>query len=153
MSNASGSAITYSLLKEKTMNTLVRYNTGNIEKFLNDIEKHFIGGDEWMHRFGSPHESSENYPPYNLVKESNVDFRLEIALAGYKREDIEVTTEWNKLFVEVKKVDDSADEYVHHGTQEELWEDCGFDAKAIVKAVEKMLSIKVVEKKSTKEAV
>ena len=42
------------------------------------------------------------------------------------------------------------DEYVHHGTQEELWEDCGFDAKAIVKAVEKMLSIKVVEKKSTK---
>jgi 1-deoxy-D-xylulose-5-phosphate synthase len=45
------------------------------------------------------------------------------------------------------------DEYVHHGTQEELWEDCGFDAKAIVKAVEKMLSIKVVEKKSTQEAV
>ena len=45
------------------------------------------------------------------------------------------------------------DEYVHHGTQEELWEDCGFDAKAIVKAIEKMLSIKVVEKKSTKEAV
>ena len=45
------------------------------------------------------------------------------------------------------------DEYVHHGTQEELWEVCGFDAKAIVKAIEKMLSIKVVEKKSTKEAV
>jgi 1-deoxy-D-xylulose-5-phosphate synthase len=45
------------------------------------------------------------------------------------------------------------DEYVHHGTQEELWKDCGFDAKAIVKAVEKILSIKVVEKKSTKEAV
>ena len=45
------------------------------------------------------------------------------------------------------------DEYVHHGTQEELWEDCGFDAKAIVKVVEKMLSIKVVEKKSTQEAV
>ncbi|NDA97950.1 MAG: 1-deoxy-D-xylulose-5-phosphate synthase [Flavobacteriia bacterium] len=45
------------------------------------------------------------------------------------------------------------DEYIHHGTQEELWKDCGFDSKAIVKAVEKMLSIKVVEKKSTKEAV
>ena len=45
------------------------------------------------------------------------------------------------------------DEYIHHGTQEELWEDCGFDAKAIVKAIEKMLSIKVVEKKSAQEAV
>jgi 1-deoxy-D-xylulose-5-phosphate synthase len=27
------------------------------------------------------------------------------------------------------------DEYVHHGTQEELWSDCGFDAPAIVKEV------------------
>jgi molecular chaperone IbpA len=50
-----------------------------------------------------------------LVKENSVDFRLEVALAGYKREDIEVTTEWNKLFVEVKKIDDSTDEYLHRG--------------------------------------
>jgi len=97
------------------MNTLVRYNTENIEKFLNDIDKYFIGGDEWLHRFGTLHESSTNYPPYNLIKESNVDFRLEIALAGYKREDIEVTTEWNKLFVEAKKSGDSDDEYLHQG--------------------------------------
>jgi HSP20 family molecular chaperone IbpA len=97
------------------MNTLGRYNTGNIEKFFNDIDKYFIGGDEWMHRFGSLHESSTNYPPYNLVKESSTNFRLEIALAGYRREDIEVITEWNKLFVEAKKVDDTTDEYVHHG--------------------------------------
>lgn len=95
--------------------TLTKYNTGNIEKFLNDIEKHFIGGDEWLHRFGTTHESSVNYPPYNLVKESNTNFRLEIALAGYKREDIEVSSEWNKLYVEAKKIDDSVDEYVHHG--------------------------------------
>jgi adenylate kinase family enzyme len=40
---------------------------------------------------------------------------LEIALAGYKREDIEVTTEWNKLFVDVKKVSDTDDEYLHQG--------------------------------------
>ena len=30
------------------------------------------------------------------------------------------------------------DEYVHHGTQEELWSDCGFDTAAIVKAVKKL---------------
>jgi len=95
--------------------TLTKYNTGNIEKFLNDVEKHFIGGDEWLHRFGTLHESSTNYPPYNLVKESSTNFRLEIALAGYRREDIEVSSEWNKLFIEAKKVDDSVDEYVHHG--------------------------------------
>ena len=30
------------------------------------------------------------------------------------------------------------DEYVHHGTQEELWSDCGFDAPAIVNAVKNL---------------
>ena len=45
------------------------------------------------------------------------------------------------------------DEYIHHGTQEELWEDCGFDKKAILKTIKKMLSISLVEKKSSKEAV
>jgi 1-deoxy-D-xylulose-5-phosphate synthase len=33
------------------------------------------------------------------------------------------------------------DEYIHHGTQEELWADCGFNKGAIVKMVSKMLSI------------
>lgn len=96
-------------------NTLAKYNTSNIQKFLNDIDRYFIGGDEWLHRFGTVHESSVNYPPYNLVKENNIKFRLEIALAGYKKEDIEVSTEWNKLYVEAKKIEDSTDEYVHHG--------------------------------------
>ena len=71
--------------------------------------------DEWFKRFDTAFETHTNYPPYNLVKESSVDFRLEIALAGYKREDIEVTTEWNKLFVEAKKSGDSSDEYLHQG--------------------------------------
>lgn len=33
------------------------------------------------------------------------------------------------------------DKYIHHGTQQELWEDCGIDTKAIVQTVEKMLGI------------
>ena len=33
------------------------------------------------------------------------------------------------------------DEYIHHGTQEELWADCSFNKGAIVKTVSKMLSI------------
>jgi 1-deoxy-D-xylulose-5-phosphate synthase len=43
------------------------------------------------------------------------------------------------------------DEYIHHGTQEELWIDCGFNKEAIAKTVCKMLSIqksiKVAENK------
>tara|TARA_R110000868_G_scaffold140657_5_gene356525 strand:- start:67 stop:486 length:420 start_codon:yes stop_codon:yes gene_type:complete len=84
-------------------------------KYLLEIQKNSIGMDEWLKRFETVFESHTNYPPHNLVKESSVDFRLEIALAGYKKEDIEVTTEWNKLFVEAKKIDDSDVEYIHQG--------------------------------------
>ena len=94
---------------------LAKYNTGNIDKFINDIGKYSIGMDEWFNRFDTVHESTTNYPPYNLIKESETEFRLELALAGYKREDNEVTTEWNKLFVESKKVGNSDDEYLHKG--------------------------------------
>jgi molecular chaperone IbpA len=84
-------------------------------KYLLDIQKNSIGMDEWIKRFDTAFETHTNYPPYDLVKDSSVDFRLEIALAGYKREDIEVTTEWNKLFVEAKRVGDSTEEYLHKG--------------------------------------
>ena len=34
---------------------------------------------------------------------------------GYKKENIEVTTEYNKLTIEAKKINDAEYEYVHHG--------------------------------------
>ena len=36
------------------------------------------------------------------------------------------------------------DKYIHHGTQEELWEDAGFDSNAIVKTVKEMLQLQTV---------
>jgi 1-deoxy-D-xylulose-5-phosphate synthase len=33
------------------------------------------------------------------------------------------------------------DAYIHHGTQEELWADCGFDAKGIIQTTKRILSI------------
>lgn len=91
------------------------YKSGDIDKFLTDLEKYSIGMDEWVHRFSTLHESNSNYPPYNLVKESSVEFRLEIAVAGFSKEDIEVTTEWNKLHVDVTAKEVDAAEYYHHG--------------------------------------
>jgi molecular chaperone IbpA len=93
----------------------ITYSVPETAKYLLEIQKNSIGMDEWFKRFDTAFETHTNYPPYNLVKESSVDFRLEIALAGYKREDIEVTTEWNKLFVEAKKSGNSDDEYLHQG--------------------------------------
>lgn len=95
--------------------TFAKYNTSNIEKFVNDIDKYFIGDNNLLYKLSSLHDSNTNYPPYNLVKENSENYRLEVALAGYKKEDIEVFTEHNKLVVEAKKVKDVSDEYLHHG--------------------------------------
>jgi len=46
----------------------------------------------------------------------------------------------NKYSAEVVRLG-IADEYVHHGKQEEQWADCGFDSKAIVKKIKSMLGI------------
>ena len=58
-------------------------------KYLMEIKRNSIGLDEWFKRFDTAYESHTNYPPYNIIKESSIDFRLEIALAGYKKEDID----------------------------------------------------------------
>ena len=93
----------------------ITYSVPETAKYLLEIQRNSIGMDEWFKRFDTAFETHTNYPPYNLVKESSVDFRLEIALAGYKREDIRVSTEWNKLSVESGKVRNSKDEYLHQG--------------------------------------
>jgi molecular chaperone IbpA len=92
------------------------YTINNIDKLINDSTRWGIGMDEWIHRFATANESHQNYPPYNYIEESSTDFRLEFALAGYRKEDIEVSTENNKLFVECKKSDiPETDKYHHKG--------------------------------------
>ena len=44
-----------------------------------------------------------------------------------------------------------ADEYIHHGTQEELWADCGIDKAGIISTVEKMVAHTPFEKKHTEK--
>mgnify|MGYP000589402177 CR=1 FL=1 len=93
---------------------LVKYNVADIDRLMNDASRFGIGMDEWIRRFATVHETSPNFPPYNLIQESSTQYTLEIALAGYRKEDIEVSTEWNKLFVEVKKSENEY-EYLHNG--------------------------------------
>lgn len=94
---------------------MVKYHIADIDALLNDATRFGIGMDEWIRRFATVHESDSNYPPHNLVKESSTEFRLELALAGYKKEDISVSTEWNKLFVECNKAEEEKTEYLHRG--------------------------------------
>jgi molecular chaperone IbpA len=72
--------------------------------------------DEYFDRLFNLHETTSNYPPYNLIQVSNVESRLELALAGFKKEEVYVYTEYGKLFIEGQKEDRESDtQYVHKG--------------------------------------
>jgi molecular chaperone IbpA len=98
------------------MTNLSRYTAADLPALMDRITRHSIGMDEYFDRLFNLHETNSNYPPYNLVQVSNVESRLEIALAGFKKSEVNVFTEYGKLFVEGQKEDKETDtQYVHKG--------------------------------------
>ena len=85
------------------MGDLTRYHAADLSSLLDRINRNSIGLDEYFDRVFKQHETTSNYPPYNLVQVSNVESRLELALAGFKKEEVNVYTEYGKLFVDGKK--------------------------------------------------
>ena len=97
------------------MGTLARYHAENLPALLDKISKNSIGMDDYLNRFWDL-DTSSNYPPYNIVQVNNVESRLEIALAGFKKDEVSVYTEFGKLYVEGKKEESEDDgTFVHKG--------------------------------------
>lgn len=95
------------------MNNLAKYNSSNIVKFLDDIEKYSIGLDNWFDRVSTTHYPQNNYPPYNLIKESETQYKLEVAASGFKSSELTVYTENNQLIVEAEKSCKDDKEYIY----------------------------------------
>ena len=62
-----------------------RYNAANMDQLIDRINRYSIGMDDIFDRLGTLHETTSNYPPYNLIQVSNTESRLEMALAGFKK--------------------------------------------------------------------
>ena len=98
------------------MTNFSKYTAADLPALMDRITRHSIGMDEYFDRLFNLHETNSNYPPYNLVQVSNVESRLEIALAGFKKSEVNVFTEYGKLFVEGQKEDkETESQYVHKG--------------------------------------
>jgi len=94
----------------------MKYQAADLPALLERINRNTIGMDEYFDRVFKLHETTSNYPPYNLVQVSNVESKLEIALAGFKKGEVYVYTQDGKLFVEGQKEDKETEtEYVHKG--------------------------------------
>lgn len=94
----------------------MRYTASDLPALMDRITRNSIGMDEYFDRLFNLHETTSNYPPYNLVQISNVESHLEIALAGFKKDEVHAYTEYGKLFVEGQKEDAETDKtFIHKG--------------------------------------
>ena len=98
------------------MGNLVRYRSSDLPELMERIQSNSIGMDDYLNRFWDGVDTSSNYPPYNVIQVNNVESRLEIALAGFKKDEVKVYTEFGKLHVEGKKEEPKDDgEFVFKG--------------------------------------
>lgn len=100
------------------MTGLRKFTAKDLNAVVDAVERYSVGLDDIMYRLHSYGVGSVNeaYPPYNLVKESEVKWRIEMALAGWSKDEIEVSTETNVLLVRSKAAKAKGEEeYMHRG--------------------------------------
>jgi HSP20 family molecular chaperone IbpA len=105
------------------MNALQRYHAANLPELMEKITKNSIGMDDYFDRFFNSDFPQSNYPPYNLIQLNNHESKLEIALAGFKKDELQVFTEFGKLYVKGKKEEsENVGEFVHKGLAQRSFE-------------------------------
>ena len=91
----------------------------------NSLRPFSIGFDDMFDQFenmlGNGHLTMQsNYPPYNIRKTGRDNYAIEVALAGFSKDDVEVEFEDNLLTVRTKEVNKSDEksnngEIIHKG--------------------------------------
>ena len=95
------------------MSYLSKYNSANINQLMERLQRNTIGMDTYFDRIFS--YEAQSYPPYNLVQVNEDESRLELALAGFSKDDVKVYTERGSLVVEGNKNSEDDRTYVHRG--------------------------------------
>ena len=98
----------------------------NALTIFNQLRPHTIGYDNIFDHFKDMFESSElqtNYPPYDIIKNSDTKYDIQVALAGYSKSDIIVEVKDNTLSIKsVKKDVDDKIEVLHKGIARRYFE-------------------------------
>jgi molecular chaperone IbpA len=97
---------------------ITKFTSKDVDKIFDAVNKYSVGLDDVFHRLHSygMTQPGGQYPPYNIVKESNVKWRIELALAGWSKDEIEVSLETNVLLIQSKAAKENIEqEYLHRG--------------------------------------
>ena len=83
-----------------------RRSTVGFDRLFDMLENSGMGGN------------GENYPPFDLIKAGDNQYRIELAVAGFKPEEIDITAQQNVLLVTGKKQEETqsqGSDYIYRG--------------------------------------
>jgi len=83
-----------------------RRSTVGFDRLFDMLENSAAGGTQ------------ENYPPFDLIREGENEYRIELAVAGFRPEELDITAQQNVLIVSGRKKDESdekGDNYIYRG--------------------------------------
>ena len=83
--------------------------------FTTPMARQFVGFDSLFDELNEVAARKEsNYPAYNIAKDDEEHYRIEVALAGFSASDIAIETEKGVLKIEANKAEERAN-YLHQG--------------------------------------
>lgn len=93
------------------MNALTRFDTQALNRALIGFDQLFNNVER---RFAN--QVQNNYPPYNVLKHDDNHFEIEIAVAGFEKEDIKIEVDQDQLIIKGQRLkDEDSDKYLHRG--------------------------------------
>lgn len=90
----------------------VRYQTTDLSRLMSDLNKYSLGHSTLFERLDALSGTYSNYPPVNIIEQSETSLRVELALAGFNRPELKVYTESGRLVVEGKRENKSTEKFI-----------------------------------------
>ena len=96
-------------------------STLTLPAFIDQVHRKVLGSDSFFSQFENLLGDSGSFPPYNVEKLSEKDYRLTMAVAGFTKDEISVTVHERTLsIVGTKKVETTEEKrtFIHRGIAE-----------------------------------
>jgi molecular chaperone IbpA len=75
----------------------------------------FLGFGDQMNRWATNKTTSSSFPPYNVKKVDEDNYVVELAVAGYNREDLDITVDKDTLIIKSSRENNDKSEFLHKG--------------------------------------
>lgn len=84
-----------------------------IQSIFND--PFFLGFNDQFVRWESNKKTTSSFPPYNVKKIDEDNYTIELAVAGYSRENLDIKVEKDTLTIKSDKDNDDKSDFLHRG--------------------------------------